>query len=248
MAEQEYERLTRTRSRSAFALISVSRVSLWLGKDHLLCVETNGYSEDYKRFYFRDIQAIIIRENSARNVTSFIFGGLAVVLAVIGSTLTYPVAGRVTLLSAAGVSLLVAVINFLLGPTCSCQIRTAVQTESLPLIRIRRAQRFLERIRPLIVAAQGQLTTEEITARMQQPAAANPAPVQERISTVQAESVSIPSDDVQSGENKENLGDRADQEIGAPEQGQDALPNATEPHGRDARATTDSDAPPEAVS
>lgn len=177
MAEQDYERLTRTGSRSAFALISVSRASLWLGKDHLLCVETNGYSEDYKRFYFRDIQAIIVQENSARNVRSFIYGALAALLVLIGLTNENTIAS-VTLLSVAGLFVLVAGINYGLGPTCTCQIRTAVQTESLPLIRIRRAQKFLERIRPLIAAAQGQLTAEEITARMQQLAASSPATAQ----------------------------------------------------------------------
>lgn len=179
MAEREYERLTRTGSRSAFEIIRVSRASLWLGKDHLLCVETSGYSftESYKRFYFRDIQAIIIRENSARNVRSFIYGGLTVVLAMIGLA-TGDTVALIILLSVAGLFGLAAGINFLLGPTCTCQIRTAVQTESLPLIRIRRAQKFLERVRPLIAEAQGQLTAEEITARMRQLGGGSPAAAQ----------------------------------------------------------------------
>ena len=36
MAEKEYRRLTRTRARVAFGIVSTGRSSLWLGKDHLL--------------------------------------------------------------------------------------------------------------------------------------------------------------------------------------------------------------------
>ena len=42
--------------------------TVWLGRDHLLLVSRAGYTENYKRFYFRDIQAIIIR----KTVTSLI--------------------------------------------------------------------------------------------------------------------------------------------------------------------------------
>lgn len=180
MAEREYERLTRSGPRSAYEFIRIARASLWLGKDHLLCLETSGYSytESYKRFYFRDIQTIIIQKNSARNVRSLIYGGLTMLLLIIGLAAADSVAGRVIYLSVAGIFLIAAVINFLLGPMCVCQVRTAVQTESLPLIRVRRAQKFVERMRPLIAAAQGQLTSEEITTRMRQLTAGGSALVQ----------------------------------------------------------------------
>ena len=38
---------------------------LYLGPDHLLQTASTGYSETYKRFYFRDIQAIVIRKTNA---------------------------------------------------------------------------------------------------------------------------------------------------------------------------------------
>ena len=34
---------------------------LWLGQDHLLSVDSTLSSQDLKRFYFRDIQAITVR-------------------------------------------------------------------------------------------------------------------------------------------------------------------------------------------
>lgn len=252
MAERDYERLTRSGPRSAFEIIRIARASLWLGKDHVLCVETSGYSytESYKRFYFRDIQAIIIRKNSARMIRSFALGGLALLFLVIVlavSSTDAPAFGTLAVfLSLATLSILGVIINSLLGPTCACQIRTAVQTESLPLIRTRRAQKFLERIRPLIAAAQGQLMAEEITARMRELTAGGGASAHEPVSAVQRESTNVQGTEARSGENQNNLSGRGDQEIGAP--GQDALPGAIESHGRDARATTDSDAPPRAVS
>ena len=75
MPEKEYHRLTRARPRSAFAVAFISRSSLWLGRDHLLCVDSSGYTETYKRFYFRDIQAVTIVATKRRTV----FNGVLVV-------------------------------------------------------------------------------------------------------------------------------------------------------------------------
>src|SRR5882724_2221817 len=40
--------------------------SLWLGPDHLLVVEIAGITEKYRRFYFRDIQAVIVEPRDGR--------------------------------------------------------------------------------------------------------------------------------------------------------------------------------------
>ena len=62
-------------------------------------------------------------------------------------------------------------VNNLRGTACACQLRTAVQTEDLgSLSRVRQTQKVLEKIRPLIVAAQGSLSSEEVAARMHQAA------------------------------------------------------------------------------
>src|SRR5438477_12551721 len=78
MAEKEYQRLTRARPRSKFAVVSSGNSSLWLGKDHLLCIDSNGYTENYKRFYFRDIQALLIRKTERRKWWGLVFAVLAV--------------------------------------------------------------------------------------------------------------------------------------------------------------------------
>ncbi len=162
MAEREYKRLTRRRSRTAFGIISTSRSSLWLGKDHLLCIDTNGYTESYKRFYFRDIQAVILRRTVVWHVMSVILAfivGFFALIAILGHDVIIAwIFGSI-----AGLFALALLVNILQGPTCSFHLRTAVQVEHFPSVsRLRVARRALGRLRPLIAGAQGQLAPEEI--------------------------------------------------------------------------------------
>ena len=178
MPEKEYQRLTRARSRSVFGAVSVSRSSLWLGKDHLLCIDSSGYTETYKRFYFRDIQAITIRTTKRRAILNWVLAiptilVLAMLFTVLSSRSdrdTGLIIVYLTCVSLFGVPLL---INNLLGPTCTCYLRTAVQIEELPsLNRRRRARQMLERLRPFILAVQGGIPPEEIPARLRTAAGA----------------------------------------------------------------------------
>jgi len=175
MAEEQYQRLTRARTRAGFAVVSAARSSLWLGTDHLLCVVSTGYSENYKRFYFRDIQAIVIQKTERRKVWNWALGTPTVIcLAVWGFNLLLSrgsiglganLMGTIGTLAFA----LPLAINNALGPTTIGYLRTAVQTEELPsLSRLRRVRRVLARLRPLITQAQGQLAPEEISARMRE--------------------------------------------------------------------------------
>lgn len=173
MPEKEYQRLTRARSRSAFAVAFISRSSLWLGQDHLLCVDSSGYTETYKRFYFRDIQVITLVTTRRRTVwNGTLVGPIVVCLAGLANSLfSTPRDAGTTIIAWAIVSavfLVPLLINNLLGPTCTGYLRTAVQIEELPsLNRLRRAHKVLERLRPFITAVQGSLAPEEISARMQ---------------------------------------------------------------------------------
>src|ERR1051326_4778766 len=86
MPEKTYQRLTYARARSGFVASALSRSSLWLGPDHLLLVERRGYTEFYKRFFFRDIQAITIRQTNRHKVWTLvlsIFAAICIVLAFI---------------------------------------------------------------------------------------------------------------------------------------------------------------------
>jgi hypothetical protein len=172
MATQKYKRLTRERSSGGIGIVAVSRSSLWLGEDHLLLVDSIGYSENYKRFFFRDIQAVTIRKTKTRLVWNLILGVLLAVSILItwSASIDWREPGTVVVLSILlavfGIPLL---LNNLFGATCACEIRTAVQTESLPsLNRMPKTRRVMNRIRPMISAAQGQLTGEEVTARLRE--------------------------------------------------------------------------------
>lgn len=176
MAEKEYQRLTWSRRRPGVAVITIARASLWLGKDHLLYVETNGYSESYKRFYFRDIQAITLCRTSVRTVASVALCAGGALLLLIGLAIQDTGALITFGILATVLCVIPLIINLALGPSCKGQIRTAVQTEDLPITRVRGAHKILARIRPLIAAVQGQLASEEISQRMVQLSAAASAP------------------------------------------------------------------------
>jgi hypothetical protein len=178
MPEKEYQRLTRARSRSAFAVAFISRSSLWLGKDHLLCVDASGYTETYKRFYFRDIQVITLVATKRRTVWNGVLV-VPIVLCLAGlanSLFSMPrdeSAAIITWSIVSAVFIIPLLLNNLMGPTCTGYLRTAVQIEELPsLNRLRRARRVLERLRPFVTAVQGGLSPEEISTRIRAAATA----------------------------------------------------------------------------
>jgi hypothetical protein len=151
-----------------------SRQSLWLGDDHLLSIDSASYTEDYKRFYFRDIQAFLIWPTARRAIWNGILAALLImhllVFAWIGASVTI-------LIITAVVLTIPLVINNFLGSACKVYLRTAVQIEELPSLgRIRRAHRVLDRIRPFITAVQGTLSREEAAQRLKEETEPQAAP------------------------------------------------------------------------
>jgi hypothetical protein len=129
------------------------RTKLYLGTDHLLVVEQLILLERYKRFYFRDIQAITAAKSGRWIVFGTIWGFLALVAALF-LMVHHPLAVGAgafftTLFGYAFVH------NLILGPTCVVRLRTAVQTHRLaPLERIRNFHQRMATIEPLIREAQ----------------------------------------------------------------------------------------------
>ncbi len=174
------------RKSSGFVSLVGTTYSLMLGDDHLLQVESDrGFSEQYRRFYFRDIQAIILRKNSRFLVGNIILGAsLGLLLAIAAAFLPSSFAngasswnrllnepaefiGVMLLGSFAVLIVILWLVHLLRGGTCICHIQTAVQTEELPsLYRIARARRVLEQLRPLILQAQTQAPQESSGAGM----------------------------------------------------------------------------------
>lgn len=174
-----YRRLTANRARGQFAIVFANRSCLWLADDHLLQVETNGFTEFYKRFYFRDIQTITFQQTNRYRWLTGITGGITLLFLLLTIVALPKVAPTQWAADEIGGGLVLGVIttiagalmavNLFRGPTCRCFLRTAVQIEELSsLSRVRRTRKILNQIRPLITAAQGQLAADEISARLRE--------------------------------------------------------------------------------
>lgn len=159
----KYERLGRTGlRREGFISISGVRSRLYLSEDHLLCVDAAWYTENYKRFYYRDIQAFIVRPTLHWLVGNLVWGALlafsslpTIVLLREGSPGGYFFLGLNVIL------LIGLIVHLALGRTCDCYLQTAVQTENLPpLRRIRSANKALAKLAERIAAAQPPLATD----------------------------------------------------------------------------------------
>jgi len=154
----------------------------WIGEDHVLAVRAQPGSDAYRRFYFRDIEAIIVRPTSARLWTNVVLLGLTAIMALYGLVLVSS-AGmfRETTIEfglGAVVPLVLIVINFVRGPTCELRIQTAVQSERvMALSRSAKAWQAVEVLRPLILQAQEAEAAAAVAARTEPPAStAVPAP------------------------------------------------------------------------
>jgi len=149
--------------------LAVSRAlcTVWLARDHLLLVSRTGYTERYKRFYFRDIQAIIIRKTATAfvwNIVLAIFALASVLLAVEVSDLV----ARLILSFLGGLFAFLVLLSLWRGPTCVTHIRTAVQTEQLAAWnRMRAARKGLGLIRPQLLEAQGEFSMPDLRARLE---------------------------------------------------------------------------------
>ncbi len=131
------------------------RRTLWLGPDHILSVLSLPFSEQYRRFYFRDIQAIVLAE-AGNSWTYYLFasGAFLVLMFLLLGYSWHPVWAVIC-----GAGALAAFTVGIRVPNCDCYLRTATSLERLPSLgRVRAARKALALLKPLIEAAQGQLT------------------------------------------------------------------------------------------
>ena len=146
--------------------------SLWLGDEHLVYVRGTGvlmpFSEEYKRYRYRDIQAISVAKTS--RVAGFVIyslglmfcaGSIAVILGLTGyenSSIT-----KIVFLSllglATGVFAVGLIRHLILGPTCVCDIQTRLSRDRLkPLDRYAKAERVVHQLEGLVREMQEDLT------------------------------------------------------------------------------------------
>lgn len=168
------------KGRAAFSVAVAGTYRLYLGSDHLLYVCNERFSESYKRFYFRDIQALVLSQTARRNTFNIILlcltAGTLFLSWAVGAT-----AGAAAGWWMAGLFLLIFgtpfVLNNALGPTCTCYVKTAVDNyEVTSLKRVRTAYRVFDDVNPLIIAAQGAFPPEELQAKVAESAIGGTAP------------------------------------------------------------------------
>jgi hypothetical protein len=147
--------------------------TLWMGEDHLLAVDSNGYSEDYTRYYYKDIKAVMVRRTARGRIWNAI---LATALGVCLFSLVWYVFYRseaLAVLVVFGTPLFLAglLVNTLRGPTCRCHILMPLGIRELPTLkRIKTVRKTLDRLRPCIEERQGTIAQEVAAARSGPPA------------------------------------------------------------------------------
>jgi hypothetical protein len=133
-----------------------SGASLWLGKDHILHVKNTRFAEDYRRYYFTDIEAIYLQKTPRflpppAVVIAVILGLIAIVILSL-SRRTAAVGG-----AWAGLLALSAYAAWLcLFRSCVCSIQTALGTDRLSCLhRISGARAAIEQITNQVLQTQG---------------------------------------------------------------------------------------------
>ena len=139
----------------------ILRRRLWLGPDHLLLVRSNVLSEEYRRFYFADIEALVVAEVES---PARFYGA---VLSVIAVVLTIGLAAAdhaITAVLCGLIGIGLAVYTFT-RPVVRCTLQTRVSREFLPTLkRLETARRVVAMLRTEIENAQGVLPPESFSA------------------------------------------------------------------------------------
>jgi hypothetical protein len=136
----------------------VRKASLWEGEDHLLSISGTRFVETYRRFYYRDIQAIVVRRCiRLGSAGAWMFSLFGISLASLWMrTPQLRLMGEILLTILGVLSLYRLVVGLFFS--CRCHVQTAVSFEALPsLLRRWKLAPALDRIRARISEAQGVL-------------------------------------------------------------------------------------------
>ena len=138
-----------------------TRHRLWLASDHILLVRRAMFWEEYRRFYFSDIQAIVFAEiGNAPAVYGYGAAAAFVVSAMVLALRGHPFWAVLFVISA------LPVLAFAYSrPSCNCYLKTQVSMERLhALKRLRNARDVSAMLRQNIEAVQGSYQGAETTA------------------------------------------------------------------------------------
>jgi hypothetical protein len=149
----------------------IQKSSIWAGVDHLLLVRGSRFRDEYKRFYYRDIQAIAVarapRFHLSTRAAAIAFACSVAATVVELLALRFHFSNVVYTVLAAEVSGcvligLILVWAYVSGrQSCRCRIYTAVSADDLPSVYRRwTARKFLAEVEQLIAQTQGTIAGE----------------------------------------------------------------------------------------
>jgi hypothetical protein len=146
----------------------IGKYTLWQGPDHLLQIFSRVGVEEYKRFYFNDIQALVTRKTAVGTIQNMVLACFTLIflLPAISSgggwSLFYGIA--------AAMMFFLLLLGILKGPTCETKLMTAVQTEKLPTLhRQKNTSKVLDSLRVHIHRTQGVLKREALNKMAARP-------------------------------------------------------------------------------
>jgi hypothetical protein len=139
---------------------TVSVEQLWAGDDHLLLVRSSFGVERYRRFYYQDIEAFVIRPTTTlrkwligHSIGFATFGGLAA-FAFARHRSDDGLAGAVFLSILAGIFLIGLLWQLAKGPTCVTFLQMRNGLERIASAnRIRSSLKMRDRLATLVAAA-----------------------------------------------------------------------------------------------
>lgn len=135
----------------------IFRQRLWLGPDHLLLVSSNVLVQEYRRFYFGDIQGLVVAEvENAARFYGMVLSGIAGAVTLGLFAANHSVWGGLCGLTAACL-----LIFTMTRPLVRCVLKTRVSTQHLsPVKQLESARRFASILRTEIEKYQGPLPAE----------------------------------------------------------------------------------------
>src|ERR1035438_1386993 len=119
-----------------------SSASLWMGSDHILLVKSAWFREEYKRFYLRDIQAILVAP-CARFYVSTPMLVCALLWLLPGLFMAFWPSAIAIVWGVGTTAMAATWLAISIASSCRCRIYTAVSKDDLPsLYRTWTARKF----------------------------------------------------------------------------------------------------------
>lgn len=146
-SDQKYTKL----SKRCGSIVSLAQ--LWAGKDHIMLVEESMVTQSYRRFYFKDIEGLLIKLSSRHIWYLISFLALAGILARIAeSTEGFETAGLMFLwILIIGSFILGAIWQLIAGKFSTLLVQTKNGPYKFPIrLRYSKMKRLVNKLIPLI--------------------------------------------------------------------------------------------------